>query len=322
MVLWMAALLALAAAALASSAQVHVRTSRNSVELLRAQVLADTGIRLALLDLMTGDSIPDAARFKAGDGAFACRLPEGDRIDIEIRDEAGKIDLNTASDDLLRALMTGAGIAPQEAAKLVDAIADFRDADGDRRLNGAETGDYAAAGRPFGPKNAPFDAIAEAGSILGVTAGLFERIAPHLTVHSGQDGIDPRHANADLLDILSRSTPLNAGGALQSPSGTVLTGDKSIPSRFVTASTGETLAIRAEATTTAGFRSARQAIVARLEGALRPSSRPAAAGVGRADNAQVVTPPLTPYRILQWDLASDRPARQSAPASGPQLPPC
>ena len=81
---------------------------------------------------------------------------------------------------------------------LVDAVADWRDKNDLRRLNGAEESDYRAAGLPLGPKNAPFQTVEELRQMIGVTPEVYRLLVPALTVYSGQPGIDlstaPREA--------------------------------------------------------------------------------------------------------------------------------
>lgn len=293
----MAALLALAAAALAASAKVHFQATRNSIESQRAQWLADAGVRLGLRELAMA---PVNGPARASSPSRACRLPEGDVLTISIHDEAGKIDLNTADDDLVRALLSGVGVTELEAANLIAAITDFRDADSERTLNGAESADYRAAARPAGPKNAPFDAVVEIGAVLGLSSEVFTRIRPHLTVHSGQNGVDPAHATLDLLDILARSNPASGSTSIDEPRGTFLARDRLIPARFVTASASQAFTIHAEATTVVGTQVARSAIVTKLQGARQAVS----------------------YRIWQWDRAAISRARTTPLPNAASLPPC
>src|SRR5207248_8576431 len=77
-------------------------------------------------------------------------------------DESSKIDLNYASDALLRSLMTSVGgLDDQAASHVVDAILDWRDPDDAKRPNGAEADDYRAAGLKYGPSNAPVETVGE-----------------------------------------------------------------------------------------------------------------------------------------------------------------
>ena len=139
----------------------------------------------------------------------------GGQVWVSIQDEAGKIDLNAAPDELLRGLFLSAewagpdgeivGLGEREADALVDAIRDFADKDDLRRLNGAEDRDYADAGRPWDAKDAPFEAVEELQQVLGMTPPLYRAVAPALTVHSGSKGIDTTSAPLAVLLALPGS---------------------------------------------------------------------------------------------------------------------
>ncbi len=116
----------------------------------------------------------------------------GGEVRIVIEDEAAKVDLNRAPDALLADLFIAAGLEEQQAAELVDAIADFRDRDDLRRLFGAEDGDYEQAGLPYGAKDAPFEAIEELQRVLGMTQALYRAVAPSITVHNRRRSRQPR----------------------------------------------------------------------------------------------------------------------------------
>ncbi len=92
------------------------------------------------------------------------------------------------------------------AARIVDAILDWRDPDDLRRPNGAESADYRAAGRKYGPSNAPFESVGEFGRVLGVTPELYRRVAGSLTVYSRQAGINPNTAPREVLLALPNAT--------------------------------------------------------------------------------------------------------------------
>ena len=95
----------------------------------------------------------------------------------------------------------------EEAAKIQDAILDWRDADKLKRVNGAEEGDYTAAGLGYKPANAPFQAIEELQLVLGMRPDLYRRIAPSITVFSRLPGINPAIASREVLLALPNVTP-------------------------------------------------------------------------------------------------------------------
>ncbi len=158
------------------------------------------------------------APWRADGTVYAWRFGGG-ALRAAVESETGKIDLNAADEALLRGLFlsarwTGPDGAPQgldeaAAAALVDAVRDFADPDDLTRLNGAEDRDYLAAGLPWGAKDAAFEAVEELQQVLGVTAPLYQAVAPALTVYTGAKGVDARVAPRQVLLALS----VAAGGA-------------------------------------------------------------------------------------------------------------
>jgi len=204
-------LLALAAAGFAQVTRSQVKAAASSVGSSTAQALADAGVQLAILDLVQARQDPSyQRRFQLGAKPFRCEDGNGRRLAVSISDEAGKVDLNTASDRLLQALLTGIGAPASQA--LADAIMDYRDDDDTRRPQGAEREQYSAAGRP-GPKNALFSVVEEIEQVLGFDADLAARLRPHITVYTGQPGIDTTSASRELLTILARGLGQESGPA-------------------------------------------------------------------------------------------------------------
>jgi general secretion pathway protein K len=195
-------LLALVAASFSRTTRTEVNLARNLVENAQAEALADAGVHLAILALLD----PDPAKRPRADGTPWKVTFGGAEITVSVQDEGGKIDLNQAPDDLLRGLFVSLGVEAAEAGALVDAIADFRDPDDLRRLNGAEDRDYEAAGLPWGAKDAPFEAVEELRQVIGMTPKLYREVASALTVHSRRRGIDPAVAPLEVLLALPGMT--------------------------------------------------------------------------------------------------------------------
>ncbi len=106
---------------------------------------------------------------------------------VRVENESDRINLNTASGILLRALITELGGAPALANRLSAAILDWRTSGTNPRPGGAKTPEYQAAGRPYGPPGTPFQSVRELADVLGMTPGLFARMEPHLTVVTNGD---------------------------------------------------------------------------------------------------------------------------------------
>jgi general secretion pathway protein K len=261
-------LLALAAAGFAQVTRGQVKAAASSVGSSTAQALADAGVQLAILDLVQARQDPSyQRRFALGEKPFVCDAGNGRRLAVSVADEAGKVDINTADDRLLQALLAGVGARASQA--LADAIIDYRDDDNTQRPQGAEREQYSAAGRQ-GPKNALFSVVEEIEQVLGVDAELAARLSPHITVYTGQAGLDTTSASRELLAILARglgqdSTPAQSDSQEQ-------TSEERNPLpglRFMGAQGRRFFALHAEAFTEAGA-FVREAIVELGQNRTRP----------------------------------------------------
>ena len=150
----------------------------------------------------------DPARHWEADGSVH-EFPFADaKIQLAIKDESARIDLNTANDLLLRGLLTTVGgLDPQAADSVMDAILDWKDPDDIKRPNGAEEADYRQAGLPQKPANAPFETVDELSRVMYMTPAIYARIADSLTVQSRQPGINAQLASRDVLLALPTATP-------------------------------------------------------------------------------------------------------------------
>jgi hypothetical protein len=182
MVLWALVLLALLATVFGGNARTEVFLARNLVENAQAEALADAGLYRAIAGLTKE---PREGGFR-GDGRVYTWLASGGEVRFSIRDEGGKIDINQASEILLRELFVAVGVEPKRSADLADAIVDFRDEDSGKRPRGAEERDYVAAGLPYGPKNEPFELVDELIYVLGMTPDLYRKVASLVSVR-GQE---------------------------------------------------------------------------------------------------------------------------------------
>ena len=179
-VLWVLILLSLIAGSFSFTSRTEVNLARNMVDNAEAEALADAGVYRAIAGLYK--TVAEGG-FRVDRTVYAWRF-EDQEVRFEIADEGGKIDLNRASDAVLGALFRTFELSDQEAAALVDAIGDFRDADDNRRLNGAEDDDYLAAGLKHDAKDGPFEAVEELQQVLGMDRDLYRLAAPTLTVYS------------------------------------------------------------------------------------------------------------------------------------------
>lgn len=199
LVMWLIALLAALVGGFAMAARVEHLQGRVLSRGLVAEQAARAGIEYALVRLAETEPrrrwLPDGRDYE-------WRFGEA-QVQVRIVDEEGKVDLNAAQVPLLAALLRATGTEPDQAERIAAAIADFRDPDPlTQPAGGAEDPDYAAAGLPYGAKDAAFETLAEAQAVLGMTPEAFARAAPHLTVFSGRDTPDPAYAEAEVLNAM------------------------------------------------------------------------------------------------------------------------
>jgi len=197
LVMWAAVILTVVAGSFIMERRTETMVVMNSVSMARVEAAAGAGVTRAIAEAYRND--PTATDSWKRDGAPHDWSYDGIAVRVEMRDESAKIDLNTASEALLRGLLVTAGLNDDEVNHLLDAILDWRDQDPYKRPNGAEEADYRAAGLSYLPGNAPFQALEELQLVLGMRPELYRRLAPSLTVYSRQPGVNPQVASREVL---------------------------------------------------------------------------------------------------------------------------
>lgn len=290
-VLWMLALLSVIAGSLAFSTRTDLLIVGNAASMAQAEAIADGGIFRAISELLA--PVQGDPNHWKGDGQHHIWQFSGANVIIRITDESARIDLNSATEDLLRGMFISLGVAETEASALVDTIQDWRDADDLRRPRGAEKDDYAVAGRTDGPANTDFETVEELRQVLGMTEMLYRAVEPLVTVHSRQPWINSAIASRSVLLALPGATPELVDIFIEQRQAAWAQGQPSPPfavGQVITAtSTSTTFSIQTEAVLGDNTRFLREAVV-RLTG-----------------------DPRSPFIILAW--------RAPAVASGAIAPP-
>ncbi len=274
LVLWATTLLTVIAASFAFSSRTDTLLAQNLAAIARAQTIADAGVQRALYELLKPTD--DLPRWK-GDG-MTHQWEFGDaKLNITILDTAGKIDLNSASDELLINLFKSVGVTEEKSHILLDAITDWRDNDDLPRPQGAEAAEYKAAGLKYRPPNAPFEIVSELRRVLGMTPDLYTQLEDALTVDSHKSGINtaiaPRivlltlpGANAALVDAYIEARQDALGKNLPPPP---FAPAAAAAASTVTDSNDPVYNIRAEATLPDGTIFIREAVVKIDPGTIR-----------------------------------------------------
>lgn len=189
LVMWVLTLLTVMAVSLTTAQRTEVALTDNHVAAARFRALADAAIAYTALSFMV-----QPADAETEDEEAAIWLPNGapqpwrfadTALQIAVFNELSRIDLNQAEPDVLKALLVALDVQEDEASELAAAIIDWRDEDDLAQLNGAEDGEYKQAGLAFGAKDAPFIAVEELRQVLGMTAAIYQRLAPEVTVEDG-----------------------------------------------------------------------------------------------------------------------------------------
>lgn len=99
-------------------------------------------------------------------------------------DSSGLVDINSSPRVFLNTVLNSAGVTGTELDRLMGAINDYRDPDDITNDGQNENLIYAKQGTIHLPKNSPFENIGELDQVAGMTASIYSRVRPYLTVNS------------------------------------------------------------------------------------------------------------------------------------------
>jgi len=174
---------------------------RGLMELFYRQFYKDNSIDIDSSQKWKIDGTPYQEQF--GNGYYTVR----------ITGEYGKVDINTASEVVLKNLFINLGIQSEEVDTIVDSIMDWKDPDNLRRLHGAESDYYTSLPNPYRAKDADFETVEELLMVKGMTPEILygtntrKGAINFLTVHSHQRNIDINTAPKEVLMALPGMSP-------------------------------------------------------------------------------------------------------------------
>lgn len=197
-VLWVGLLVAAIAGAFILDTRTSTRLTRNFLDNAQARALADGGVHIAIFELTRSDRERGWER----DGRIYQRTVPGGTLHIAIENEAGKIDINNADDDILEGLFRSVGLADEEARSLVDSMERVRRGGGVREElfraagvpsdrinslvnNARSAGNGNSNRRRVGSRI--FQSVDSLGQVPGMTASLYARLRPALTIYGEAD---------------------------------------------------------------------------------------------------------------------------------------
>ena len=235
-VLWVLVLLIALATEFAFSMKMEVNTTRNYKEDTESYHLAKAGINLALAELLKTSrfhsihdeygwiaekTIPATNSEGSAEAEEAQEFDIVNRSDIEfengtitykIRDENGKISINSASKVVLNKLLEYSGVKEKlDRDTISDSILDWIDADKNHRINGAEDDYYRSQRPPYYAKNGKFETLEELLKVRGMTEeilygsteedGELKGIVQFLTIYNFSS-VNPNTATDEVLNII------------------------------------------------------------------------------------------------------------------------
>ncbi len=224
-VLWVVLIVSLLSFSLASSVRAELATTQGSFDSERAFFMAKGAAETVFYGIVKNQDITVNSSVREEKGQFIFPFEAGE-VRVRLESDAGRINLNSAPDKLIEAMLDALGLEQQQRNQVVDSILDWRDADDVPHPYGAEVGDYAGnvppGSAPQLPRNAPFVTVDELRLVQNMTREIFYgRLAidpvtgsyarfPGLrdlvTVAPGSERININLATSEVLSALPKMT--------------------------------------------------------------------------------------------------------------------
>ncbi|MFH1351305.1 MAG: hypothetical protein ABII26_10255 [Pseudomonadota bacterium] len=188
LVLWVLALLSVIVGEFCFAMRTEVNVTRNFKEQTEAYYIGLAGLNRAIGELIRNEVVRQKSNKSAGKGqeneeeaesrwrmnVDIAPVPFGQgQFEVKIGNESGKININGASEALLKMMLNGFDIEDQQKSVIIDSIMDWQDKNSLHRLNGAEDDYYRSLPEPYECKDGDFDSVEELLMVRGVTPEIF-----------------------------------------------------------------------------------------------------------------------------------------------------
>jgi len=206
MVLWVLTILTVMAFSFSYMARTEAYAALSFRQTIEKKFLAEAGMERGMAELLYLNTNKNKTLVKPGDEVWRTdgrpyKIPtENGYYTIGITNEAGKVDINTTPELILRNLLLNLGLNLDDVDIIVDSVMDWRDTDDLHRLHGAESDYYTSLPNPYKAKNANFDTLEELLLVKGITPEI-------LYGAEGKKGI------IDFLTVNSKVTKININAA-------------------------------------------------------------------------------------------------------------
>jgi len=167
LVLWVMIVMTAIVAVVSQTSRLNMKIATSAVDELRCKWACRAGTEMAIgllnEDLRASDCLLDL--WSDNDEDYNNVQLERCEYSVRVTDEAGKLNVNTATKEQLMML-------PYMQEDIADAILDWRDRDKNPRTEGVETGYYETLPYPYIARDGPFVTIRELLQVKGVTEEL------------------------------------------------------------------------------------------------------------------------------------------------------
>lgn len=188
--IWILALLSVIVGEFCHAMRTEVNITRNFKEKTEAYYVGHAGLMQAIAELIRMETTPPEI-VSVEETEAEDEEDEKEKIDwrinipitdisfgtgvfsVVIKNEAGKININRADQNLLRMMLNGFDLDDDEKDIIVDSIMDWRDQDDLLRLHGAENDYYQSLDEPYNARNNDFESIEELLLVKGITPEIF-----------------------------------------------------------------------------------------------------------------------------------------------------
>ena len=209
-VLWILAVIAFIAFALAAAVRTEVNAAANSFDSERALFMAKGAAEVVFRKLQDPDAFPDLPVQEVS-GIYTFEFGSGE-VRVQPESDRSRIDLNEASEKVLTTMFDSLGVGEAARNELVDSILDWRDSDDVPRLHGAEVDDYGQVFLSRGrlPYNAPFKSLQEVLLVKHMTPAIY---FGHVEFDTAANGYRKVRGLRDIATVSSGSKTVSVNAA-------------------------------------------------------------------------------------------------------------
>lgn len=186
-VLWVLMLLWAIVGEFSYAVKLRLNIIKNFKDSTQSYYFAVAGVNNAIASLLEKEN--DSVKPVAGDSIRNIEfvIKEGDMkgsYAANIGNESGKVNINTADDNLLQVMLSGFEIEAEQKDIIVDSIMDWRDENNLHRNNGAEDDYYLSLENPYECRDDEFQSKEELLLVRGVSHAIFAGIESIITIYS------------------------------------------------------------------------------------------------------------------------------------------